>query len=93
MVGGGEGSETSGVVQQMRRAKPSLVEQQLSHDTIECLERLLSEARAGRVIGIAFAALLKRRHYITHACGAAHQERVFTRGALRELDDQLGRVT
>lgn len=73
----------------MKRAY-QVIGDQLSHDTIECLERLLEEARAGKVIGIAFAAIMKRQHYVAHMCGEAHRQRVFTRGILRELDDKLG---
>lgn len=75
----------------MRRAHYQLVAAQLSEDTIECLERLLEEAKSGQVIGIAFAALMRRRHYITHACGEVLRERVYTRGMLRELDDGLSK--
>lgn len=66
-----------------------MVRDGLSHDTIECLEHLLIEAKAGRVIGVAFAALKPRRGHITHTCGAVTSERVLTRGLLRELDDEL----
>lgn len=65
------------------------VKHELSHDTIECLEHLLKAARAGEVIGLAFAALKPRRGHITHTCGLAKRERIFTRGLLRELDDDL----
>lgn len=75
----------------MRRPYYQLVADELSVDTIECLERLLDEAKQGKVIGIAFAALMKRRHYITHACGEVRRDRVFTRGMLRDLDDDLRR--
>lgn len=72
----------------MRRAY-QLVGDELSHDTIECLERLLAEAKAGKIIGIAVAGILRRQHYVAHICGSAGQYRVFTRGVLRELDDKL----
>lgn len=68
-----------------------LISDQLSQETIQCLERLLEEARAGKIVGIAFAALLKRRHYIAHTCGEVANQRVFTRGILRELDDYLSK--
>ena len=69
--------------------RPYLIGEQLSQDTIECLEHLLREAREGKIIGIAFAALLKRHNYIAHTCGEVHRNRVFARGILRELDDEL----
>lgn len=76
----------------MRRPHYQIVADQLSHDTIQCLERLLDEARRGQVIGIAFAALMRRRHFVTHACGEVRRERVYARGMLRELDDELAKT-
>jgi hypothetical protein len=59
--------------------------------TIECLERLLKEAKEGKIIGIAFAALMKQQCYVAHTCGEVQRQRVLTRGILRELDDMLAR--
>jgi len=78
-------------VGEMRRAAYHVIGEQLSQDTIECLERLLHEAKAGKIIGIAFAALMKRQHYIAHSCGEVGRQRVLTRGILRELDDKLSK--
>lgn len=75
----------------MRRPAYHVIGEQLSHDTIECLERLLVEAKAGIIIGIAFAAIMRRQHYIAHSCGEVSRQRVLTRGILRELDDKLSR--
>jgi hypothetical protein len=69
-----------------------LISDQLSQDTIECLEKLLNEARSGRLIGIAFAGILKHQKYIHHSCGEVNRQRVLTRGILRELDDNLGQM-
>lgn len=69
--------------------RPQLIADQLSQDTIQCLERLLQEARDGHIIGIAFAALMKRHHFVAHTCGEVHRNRVLARGILRELDDEL----
>jgi hypothetical protein len=66
-----------------------LVQDIVSRDTIECLETLLAEARKGEIIGIAFAAMLKRRAYITNTAGEAHRNPTFSRGMLATLDDQL----
>lgn len=60
-------------------------------DTIECLERLLKEAKEGKIIGIAFAALMKQQRYVAHTCGEVQRQRALTRGILRELDDMLAR--
>lgn len=68
-----------------------LVSDVISDDTVEALEQLLDEARRGRVIGIAFAAMMKRRTFIVNAAGEAKRNPVFTRGMLACLDDTLGR--
>lgn len=65
------------------------VQNELSHDTIECLEHLLIEAKQGRVIGLAFVAIKPRREGFTHLCGAASRDRVVTRGLVSDLDDDL----
>lgn len=70
-----------------------LVADTLSNDTIECLEELLADARAGAVIGIAFVAVLKKRGYIVNSAGEAHRNPTFSRGMLRALDDRLGQRT
>jgi hypothetical protein len=70
-----------------------LIPDKLSHDTVECLELLLQHARSGEVIGVAFAAMLKRRGYIVNTAGEAHRNPTFARGVIAALDDQLsGRV-
>jgi hypothetical protein len=66
-----------------------VVKPPVDHDTVACLERLLGEAKAGKVIGLAFVALMPKRHFIKHTTGAVHQERVYTRGLLQELDDMI----
>jgi len=73
------------------RSGPLEVLPAVNLETIECLEHLLDEARQGNLIGLAFAALFRRRNYTTHACGEVRRDRVFTRGMLRDLDDQLRR--
>lgn len=70
-----------------------LIPDTLSNDTITCLETLLSHARRGEVIGIAFAAMLKKRTYITNTAGECHRNPTFARGMVAALDDQLsGRI-
>ena len=61
----------------------------VSHDTIECLESLLADARSGRVIGVAYAVMLKRRSFLVNSAGEAHRNPTFTRGMVAALDDQL----
>jgi len=68
-----------------------LVPDVVSHDTVECLEILLDQARQGQVIGIAYAVMLKKRAYITNSAGEAHRNPTFSRGMIATLDDQLAR--
>jgi hypothetical protein len=66
-----------------------LVPDAVSHDTVKCLQTLLRHARKGEVIGIAFAAALKRRAYITNTAGECHRNPTWARGLVAALDDQL----
>lgn len=68
-----------------------LIPDNVSTDTVKCLELLLNRARRGEVIGLAYAAMLKKRAYIVNTAGTAHESPTFTRGMIRALDDQLGR--
>lgn len=78
----------------MKRRPPFiLVPDTISNDTVESLEQLLSAARRGEVIGVAFAAMLKKRGYIVNTSGEAFRNPTFTRGMVAALDDQLsGRI-
>lgn len=73
------------------RAPFKLIEDDISHDTVQCLERLLVMAKNGELIGVALVAMLKRRDYFTHATGETYRNPTFTRGMLRVLDDDLGK--
>jgi hypothetical protein len=68
-----------------------LVPDAISPDTVRALEQLLREARRGRIIGVAFVAMYKRREYIANATGEARRSPTFTRGMIASLDDALGR--
>jgi hypothetical protein len=57
----------------------------VSRDTIECLRLLLEEAERGEVIGVAYAAMHKRRQYTVHACGEAHRNPTFSSGIVGAL--------
>lgn len=67
-----------------------LVPDEISNDTVKSLEQLLEHAKRGEVIGVAFAAMLKRRGFIVNSSGEAHRNPTFSRGMLRALDDKLG---
>ena len=70
-----------------------LIPDNLSTDSIECLEQLLHYARKGEVIGIAFAVMLKRRGYVVNTAGEAHRNPTFARGMVAALDDELSNHT
>lgn len=67
----------------------TLVRETVSSETIYALEYLLQEAREGHVIGIAYVALQPGRRIQVNALGEAAKEATYTRGAIRDLDDQL----
>lgn len=66
-----------------------LVRDIISRDTVEALEQLLEGAKSGDVTGIAFAAALKRKRYITNVAGFCFKNPTFTRGMVGALDDEL----
>jgi hypothetical protein len=66
-----------------------LIPDSVSHDTVKALEILLQHARDGEIIGLAFAAALKKRAYITNAAGECYRNPTFARGMVAALDDQL----
>lgn len=61
----------------------------LSEDTIECLEQLLDAAKRGHLLGLAYAAMLRRREFITNTAGECRRNPVFARGIVASLDDEL----
>jgi hypothetical protein len=71
----------------------TLVPDAISKDTVACLRALLRLAEEGQLIGIAFAAMLKksrnRKTAIVNTAGECHKSRIFTRGMVRDLDDFL----
>ncbi len=62
----------------------------VSKETVECLEDLLRQAKAGEVIGICYAAMGKQRRFTVHACGESARNPTFSRGMVASLDDHLG---
>lgn len=68
-----------------------LVPDNVSHNTVECLRLLLDQAKRGEVIGVAYAAMLKKRAYIVNTAGSAYESPTFSRGMVQALDDQLSR--
>jgi hypothetical protein len=62
-----------------------LAERFTDRDTIDLLEDLLVDARAGRVIGLALVSLHTRNHYNFAITGEAAQRPTFTLGAIAML--------
>lgn len=70
-----------------------LIPDQVSHDTLTALKQLMDGVKRGEVIGLAYAAALKRRAYIVNTTGECHRNPTWSRGIICALDDQLsGRV-
>ena len=69
-----------------------LVPDALSHETVAALESLLADAKAGKLIGIAFAGMYRQREFIVNTAGEAYRNPVFARGMVSYLHDQLGNM-
>lgn len=69
-----------------------LVNDDISHETVEALEQLLAEARAGKILGFAYVAMRKRREFIGDAAGEAYRNPTFARGMVAALDDHLAEL-
>jgi hypothetical protein len=66
-----------------------LIPDSVSHDTVQCLETLLQQAKRGQVIGVAYVAMLRRRAYIVNTAGEGYRNPTFARGCVAALDDEL----
>jgi len=62
----------------------------MSVDTVQALRQLLAEAERGEIVGVAFAAMYKRRNFFVGAAGEAYRNPTFARGMVCALSDQLG---
>lgn len=60
-----------------------------SDDTIEALKELLAAAKRGELIGVAFAAMFRRREYVVGYTGECARNPTFTRGMVADLHDDL----
>ena len=61
-------------------------------DAIAALEQLLAEAKAGRVIGLAYVVMRQGYDYDVGAAGETRRSPTFTRGMLCLLDDELAKL-
>lgn len=74
----------------MSKSKPfTLTTQQVSHETVEALRYLLQEAERGELIGLAYAAMLKRRACIIDTAGEAYRNPLFALGMVSMLSHDI----
>ena len=66
-----------------------LVPDSVCWDTVGALTELLSEAKAGRIIGLGFVAVYKRGEYIVDVTGELRRNPMLARGMVACLDDYL----
>jgi hypothetical protein len=64
-----------------------------SADTIEVLKQLLDAAKKGELIGLAFAAMYRRRAYAVGYTGECARNPTFARGMVDDLHDDMGQRT
>lgn len=78
----------------MRSNKLVVVRTFLTHsrDTELALEDLVRLARERQLIGMAYVAMYVGREYRVGAVGAARTSPTYTRGMVRALDEELGRL-
>ena len=69
-----------------------LVHKQLSDDSVRALDTLLSLAKRGQIVGLAYVVMYKGREYTAGAAGECRRNPTFTRGMIRSLDDALGEL-
>jgi hypothetical protein len=69
--------------------KLTLVHRALPTHTIEILERLLKQAKAGQLTGLTFAAMYRRGSYMVATTDEANRNPTFARGMVAALDDHL----
>lgn len=73
----------------MRRPFSLIKIPDVSIETVQCLRALLAEAEAGTVLGVAYCAMHKQRHYTIHTCGEAFKNPTFSLGMVQVLSDDL----
>lgn len=59
--------------------------------TIDALTTLLEDAKAGRIVGLAYIALRPGDGYISDMVGSVTEHRLLARGICRELEDSIAK--
>lgn len=69
-----------------------LIEDAISQDTVAALEQLLLQAKQGKLVGMAFVCMYRRRQYIANTTGECRRNPTFCRGMLKVLDDKVSKA-
>lgn len=69
-----------------------LIKDTISRDVVSALEQLLEGARNGDVTGLAFAAALRGRRFVTNVAGTCFRDATNARGMIATLDDELSDI-
>lgn len=75
-----------------QRKRFRLVPDNISTETVQCLQELLDDAEQGEIIGIAFTALYRGKECIVNAAGEAYLSPLFTLGPVSMLSAKLRRL-
>lgn len=67
----------------------SSVRETVDKDTIDCLEALLDEARDGKIIGLAFAALYPGKRYLVDTAGECLKSPTYAAGMVLQLQNAI----
>lgn len=64
----------------------------IDREVYDHLAGMLDAAKAGEVIGIAYAVIYRGRHFIVEVAGELRRNPTFARGCVAALDDDLSRM-
>lgn len=73
----------------MKKSVFGLVDDNISHETVEALQTLLDKAKRGDIIGLAFTVMNKQRSYNANTAGELHRNMTFAVGTLLVLIARL----
>jgi hypothetical protein len=71
------------------QCKLALVGPRIDRETLEALEQLVADAKAGRIVGLAYVALHAGTDYSGDVVGRAKAHPIFTLGVCRALADTV----